>query len=162
MSWVQYGIIVVALFLLAILQASFFPYFSIFGATPNLVFVVFFAIIFFENKHLYAMGFFTAIAAGIFLDIISSPYFGRSIVTLLIIYFMVKLAKYFLKEGGDAYPLSYFVPMFLVGLLVALAPNFSLGAIISLPYSLAFALIAFCLYKIFLKKGDDTNQLKLL
>src|SRR3989344_8367651 len=162
--WVKQIIIVALFFLFTLLQASFLPYFNILGAVPNLVFIMFFTIAFFENKHSYALGFFTAVVAGFFLDMILPFFFGISILSLIAIYFLAKLAGHFLREGEDKYPMKYFIPMFSVAFVAYYAALYVLSSFakvqsdfgvvtgISLGYSLVFALIGFFVYKTLFKK----------
>ena len=161
-------------FILAIIQASFFPYFAIMGAVPNVVFALFFILIFFEEKQEYSVGFFTAILAGFFMDVFLPFYFGVSMIILLSIYFLQKLVVGFLKEGQDKYPILYFIPTFsacfilyyaawyLVSLFSSIKLNFGFITLVSLAYTLVFACIGFYLYKKFFYKKDEGKQLKLL
>src|SRR3989344_5017254 len=96
--WFNYPIIVLFFYILSLLQISFLPHFSILGITPNLVFILFFILIFFGKPDEYHQGIFFAFIAGFILDAFSPFYFGLSILSLLAIYFFMKLAIYFLKE----------------------------------------------------------------
>ncbi len=111
--WLKYPIIIVLFFLLALLQISFLPYFAITGVVPNLVFVLFFILIFFNpNIHKnstqqsgineYYEAFFYIIIAGGMLDIFSALNFGTSILFLCVIYFLIRIiTSYFLKIPAE-------------------------------------------------------------
>ena len=173
MNWPNYIVIFIVLFIASLLQVSFFPYFAILGSVPNLVLVVFFLVIFFEPQQFYMQGSFTAIVAGLFLDIFLPSQFGVSIVSLLGIYLLNKLMHYLLREGKDAYAIFYFIGTFAVSFILyeILLYIFSLFFpfehsslliwVISLPYSLAFVCIGFYGTKQLFSKSFD-NQLKLL
>src|SRR3989344_7230957 len=102
--WFKYPIIVLLFLVATLLQTSFLPYFSVMGNILNLVFILFFILIFFtclqktKKSHTDDNGIFISIIAGFILDALSPFYFGVSIVALLIIYFGIKTVFYFLKE----------------------------------------------------------------
>jgi rod shape-determining protein MreD len=144
------------------LQSSFLVHFNLFGAVPNLVFILFFLTIFFTKERINYTTIIYAVVAGLFLDIFSYTPLGLSIVLLLIISYLEKNIQNYLKEGKDNYPLTYFLPIFLIffvlyNILVMIflrfidssriAINFGpsfLGAII---YNLFFATIGFWVFK---------------
>lgn len=168
--WFKYPIIILLFWLLAILQNSFFAYFS-----TNLIFILFFVIIFFENKKSYNMGFWVTIISGFFLDIFLPSYFGISIISLLIIYFLEKLTIHFLKDSQNKSPIFYFIPLFLICFIVynstltlfALLLNFQFNfllniGIFSLFINLVISCAGFYIYDKFIRKGRREDQLKLL
>ncbi len=171
--WLKYAIIFFLFFIFTIIQASFLPYFNIKGSLINLNFILFFILIFFESKNEYKIGFFTVIIDGFFLDLFLPFYFGISIISLLVVYFLEKFTIHFLKEGQDKYPLSYFIPIFSISfifynillylLLMLFHLSFNLGfnTVISLIYNLFFAVIGFYIYKKIANKNIADNQLKL-
>ncbi len=160
----------------AILQSSFFPSLSILGNIPNLVFILFFIIIFFEGKNDYDLGFWSAIIAGFFLDNLILSYFGVAIVSLLVIYFLEKLTMHFIKEQQSKTLIVFFASLFLISyivfnftvyvfsVLIDFQFNFSFDSstIYLLFYSLVIACFGFYIYKFFIKKYKDEKQLKLL
>ena len=171
MIWIKYIIITLLFFCFALLQNSFFPYFNILGATPNLVFVLFFILICFEPPA-QPEGFFTAIIAGFFYDIFLPSFFGFSIIAFLVIYFLNKSAMHFLKDSQEKYRIFYFIPVFSAGFIInnlmlygfsiifRFHFNFSPVLLISLLYSLIFACASFYIYRKF-NPGVPDNQLKL-
>lgn len=174
-TWLKYLIITLLFFLFAIVQNSFLPYFSIFASVPNLVFILFFILIFFEARHEYNFGFWVAIIAGFLLDVFLASHLGTSIVFLLIIYFLEKIIVHFLKERQDGFSIFYFMPLFLICLLFydilwyafsvvfALSISFTLDVTIlfNLIYNTGIACLGFYIYKKFIKQSIQNNQLKL-
>lgn len=163
--WQKLLVIFILLYFLALLQSSFFSHFSLFGATLNLVFILFFLLVFFEKKTNHYDILFFAIVPGIFLDILSFTYLGPSIVSLIIIGFLLKYTQSLLKSGDDEYPFVYFLPLFIIFFLAYdlllvlylyfLDPNkiimaFGLQTIFSVIYNFIIASVFFYLYKIFL------------
>jgi rod shape-determining protein MreD len=158
------------------LQNSFFAHFSLWGATPNLVFIFFLLLLFFEKNSRYYEMIFYAISAGLLLDIFSYTYFGLSAVLFLLIGFLAKRVQGALSEKKDnTFPIIYFLPLFLIFLLVydllsrsflnkfnlmKIAPNMS-GFAAEIIYNLLVAAIAFYVCKKFLKFGIDDRQLPL-
>lgn len=170
--WFRFFIIMLFLFTAYILQTSFLPYFTILGAVPDLVFVIFFLVIFFEPERVYSQGLFTAPVAGLFLDMASNSYFGIYILSLLIIYFLNKVMHHFLREDRHIHLIFYFVGVFFVsfvayqGLLYAssLIFNFEFNVNVVLMrfwYGLIVASIGFYIFKKLFYYSLD-NQLKLL
>jgi len=148
------------------LQNSFIAHFSFLGATPNLIFVLFFLLIFFENKN-KAYAIFVSILAGLFLDIFYFNYLGPSIILFLAVNFMLEKSQALLKSREERCPFVYFLPLFIVFLLFYdLASGLyvyfidSKGIIIqgvwqeifSVIYSAVVASIFFYTYKRLLKK----------
>lgn len=141
--WLKYPIIIFLFFVLFLLQNSFLPYFNVVGAVPNLIFILFFILTFFEKPNDYykedqsflldsklwrTEGFFTVIIAGFFLDIFSPPtdgfYFGLSMIALLIIYLIIKIIMHFLRDlpaqtgMQDRYLIFYFLSIFLFSFFI--------------------------------------------
>jgi len=172
--WIKYIFIVLLFYLFSILQNSFFVHFSLFGAIPNLVFVFFFLLAFFEPKNNHYQIVFYAISAGLFLDFFSYTYFGVSIILLLLIGSAMKKIQAILHEKrDDRFPLLYFLPLFTISLifydlllnvflnkfnLAQIVSGFSISEII---YNLLFASVAFYVYKKFLGLRFDDRQLAL-
>ena len=176
MNWIKYLIIILSFYILVLLQSGFFAHFSFFGAIPNLVFVLFFLFIFFEDiKNPYGVAF-LGITAGFFLDIFSYAYFGQSIILLLIVGFGLKNLQALLKSQQNRYPFAYFAPLFCVSFIVYevllmlflrfVDPLhakiiFNWAFLAEIAYNLAFASAAFYIYKFLSEKLIDTRQLKL-
>lgn len=168
--WIKYFIIAFLFFIFSLIQASFFPYFNIWGATPNLVFILFSLLIFFDAKE---QGFFYAIFAGLLSDIFLLSYFGVAIISFLIIYSIQRLTVYFIKNKSQ-YAVFYFMIIFsvnfiLYNILIYLFSiifnfpfNFGWIIIVSLLYNLIIALPGFYVYKMLTKTDYTENQLKLL
>ncbi|MBM3206016.1 MAG: hypothetical protein FJZ43_00095 [Candidatus Staskawiczbacteria bacterium] len=173
--WFKYPLIVLILFFATIFQFSLLPYFSIAGYTPNLLFIIFFLVIFFENKGKYETIIFMAFVCSIFLDITTISYFGISFIILLLIFGLEKAFSYLSKSGQEKISIYYFLAIFslffilyhLIGYFVSFFFKFDTGfsfsymVLIGLLYNIIFAGIGFYLYKLVIYK-KDTNQLKLL
>jgi len=172
MRWFYYVITFLLFFVFSLLQSSFFPYFAIWGAVPNLVFCLFFTLIFFEPQQHYTDGFFAAIMAGLFADMFLPSYFGVSTGAFLVAYITYKIFGHFLRENQQKHLVFYFMGMFSLLFLVhqatlflfslALDFPFSFGItfLVSLVYGVAFAMVGFYIgKKIFARHFD--NQLKL-
>ena len=172
--WVKFLIIALLFFFFSIFQNSFLPYFNIMGTSLNLVFILFFILIFFEDKYEYVQGFFLAIIAGFFLDTFLPFYFGIAIGSLLLIYFLKKLITHFLKESQDKYPIFYFIPLFstcfiaystllyVSSILLHLQFIFWANILMGLIYNLVFACAGFYIYKKVSNVFSKDRQLKLL
>jgi len=121
--WKKILAVILLFYFFALLQNSFLTHFNLFGAIPNLVFTLFFLLVFFEKKDPSACAginyyiIFLAITAGFFLDILSYTYLGPSIVLLIIIGFLLKKTQSLLKNSGDNHPFIYFLPLFIIFLL---------------------------------------------
>lgn len=164
--WIKYLITIILFYLFAVLQNSFFAHFNLFGAAPNLVFALFFVLIFFINKNDYYQIAFIAIAAGLFLDVFSYMRFGVSIISLLIIGFLFKKIQSLLQEKkGNDFPFVYFLPLFFVSLmvydLILRHIDFNISFLAEIIYNLIFVSIIFYVYKKFLQSKIDNRQLKL-
>lgn len=166
--WLKYFFITILFLFLALSQASFLPFFNIFGGQLNVIFILFFIIIFFAKKNTLSFGnIFLSVVAGFFTDVYSTSLFGSYIVSFLIIAFFIKKSLQNLKETADKYPFNYFILLFLVtfifnelfvDLIFYLSYNLyptNLGWIflIEIVYNLIFATVVFYVYKkIFNKK----------
>ena len=183
--WKKLLFIIFLFYLFALLQNSFLTHFSLFGATPNLVFILFFLFVFFEgvpgvssesflghSSRSYVV-ILLALAAGFFLDIFSYTYLGPSIVFLIIISFLLKGTQSLLKSRKDNYPLVYFLPLFVVfwgiyNLLLSLyfyfidsnkiIISFGTETIFAVIYNLVIASVLFYLYKKALSAVASNNQ----
>jgi len=167
--WFKYPLIILLFFVLAIFQASFLPHFSIFGIAPDLVFIAFFTLIFFEKPHHYYEGVFFTITAGSILDLFSTSRFGAAIGTLFLLYFITKTMVYFLKESRHQFPIFYFFPIFLISFILYVMIQRGLTGfydgrfflnqqmLIALVYNTIIALLVFYLYP-----AKSPKQLKLL
>ena len=162
MFWLWPLITIIFFYFFALLQTSFFIYYNFLGAIPNLVFVLFFVLVFFSPKDSYYRTVFLAVTAGVFLDIFSAHNLGISILLLIIIGVLIKKFQSSLKEKKLGYPLSYFLVLFLVSFLAysllikvglyflisePIIINLSTGFLAELIYNLAFAVLAFIIFK---------------
>ncbi|MDO8486289.1 MAG: hypothetical protein Q7S77_01140 [Candidatus Staskawiczbacteria bacterium] len=162
--WIKLLILFLLFGLFGILQTSFFIHFNIIGATLNLIFILFFLTVFFEEQKKYIQGIFSAIVAGFFLDIFSSFYIGISIASLLVIAFAIKYIIYLLKKKRDRYPIVYFAPLFILFFIIYnlfltitvyfsssphIIPTLSLVFLVEIFYNLFFAILGFFIYKKF-------------
>lgn len=151
--WLRLLIIFLLLALLGILQTSFLVHFNIMGSIPNLIFILYFLVVFFEEPQKYIQGIFSAIVAGFFLDVFSLSYFGASIIYLLIITFVLKHILFLLRKTENKYPIAYFTPLFVLSfivysLLFTSVINFWIF-LIEIIYNLVFAFFGFYIYKRF-------------
>ncbi len=80
--------IVFLLYLLAMLQASFFVHF--FDYIPNLILIVIVLVNLFEKEESY-LGVFTALVGGFYLDIFSGRFFGLYLLLSFLISLFIKL-----------------------------------------------------------------------
>lgn len=153
--WLRLLILFLLFGFLGILQTSFLAHFNIImGSTPNLVFILFFLVVFFSARSGPALGWediLYSVIAGLFLDIFLFSYFGGAIVSLLIIAFILKRLLFLLKKTRDKYPIVYFAPLFVLSLIVfnlsQVMPRLSWAFLIEIVYNLVFALFGFYIYK---------------
>jgi rod shape-determining protein MreD len=80
--------IIFLLYLLAMLQASFFVHF--FDYIPNLILIVIILVNLFEKQENY-FGVFTALIGGFYLDVFSGRFFGLYLLLSFFISFFIKL-----------------------------------------------------------------------
>jgi rod shape-determining protein MreD len=168
--WLKYFLITLLFFIFALLQISFLPYVSMADAMPNMIFVLFFILIFFSRKE---PGVFTTVMAGFFLDLLLPSYFGISIIALLMIYFFQAAADHFFRKDQHEHLVYYFIAMFSASFILyhallyvcSVIFNFEFyvgqNVIMGLVYNLVFAIIGFYIYIKFIKQSSE-NQLKLL
>ena len=167
MTFWKFFIFAFLFFVLALIQNSFLPYFSVIGVVPNLVFALFFILVFFEPANRYSEGLLYTIIAGFLLDLLSFSYFGINIGALLLTYIAIKVILHFLKERQKGYLLAYFIFIFLGSFIVYtvaifLCTDFPHIAflfrwntmVLQLAYNVITALIGFFIYKIFNGTGD--------
>jgi len=153
MTWQKVLITVFLFYIFALLQNSFFSYFSVFGAVPNLVFILFFLLVFFAKKNQLYQVLFPAICAGFFLDMFSYSYFGKYIILLLIIAILIKKTQSLLKSLDDNFPFIYFLPLFLIYYIIFeifSSFTFNLGFLATIVYNL---IVASGIYFVFKKYG---------
>lgn len=172
MAWIKYIIIIILFYFLAVLQNSFFTHFNLFGSGPNLVFILFFILIFFSAKSEPSLGqtvIFYAIIAGLFMDLFSPDFFGPSIILLLAEGFVLKKTLGLLREKkGDSRPFAYFLPLFFVAIIIYnlslnlfFARSLSQSFITGIIYNMAIASATFFIYKKITATSADTRQLTL-
>jgi rod shape-determining protein MreD len=174
--WIKYIFITVLFYLLAILQNSFFAHFNLFGATPNLVFIFFLLIVFFEKQRLNYIIIFYASIAGLLLDIFSSGHIGVSMVLLIMIGLLIKKIHSLLSEKNEKYSFIYFFTLFLFSFIIYKLSlgiyfyfsndqnnliNFDWKIVFDMIYNLFFASIIFGVYKKFFAGRLDNRQLSL-
>lgn len=167
----RYLVIIFLFYFFALLQNSFFVHFNISGSVPNLVFILFFLLVFFGKHNGYLKNFrqviFLGALAGFFIDIFSYTYIGPSIILLIVIGFLAKRIQLLLKIRDDRFPFIYFAPIFLLSfiayelLLMAYLHlfNFSpplavfdLRFLVEIVYNLFFAATGFLIFKKYVKK----------
>jgi len=161
--WYKFLAIFLIFVVLALTQASFLTELSIHGAVPNLVFILFFLIIFFASRRQISFeDFFWIIIAGFLLDIFTLSYLGFSIIFLLIITVALKWIVGSLSDREDKFPIVYFIPLFILALVFyALCFNLSVDffnsfavkfsitwqSLIFIIYNLIFAVAGFYILK---------------
>jgi len=164
--WYKYIFIFFLFYIFAVLQNGFLVHFNLFGVVPNLVFILFFLLVFFSAQKGPAWGWeiaFYAITAGFFLDIFSYTYFGASIVILVIVGFASKKIQSTLQEvSSNKFPLAYFLGLFLPSLIIynvlfeifldkfnfaKIIAGVNLSLIAGVIYNLFIACIGFWIYK---------------
>lgn len=173
MIWLRFTAIFLLFYFLAILQNSFFSQFQIFGGSLNIIFVLFFIFTFFSKRKVIRTDsekVFYTITAGLFLDIFSNLHFGVSIFSIFITGLLINKIQNSLQSKYDNFPVSYFIPIFIVSfsvyrLLVFLFSNIANISNISVAisfvfvsdiiYNLIFSLVLFFLYKKYFMKRND-------
>jgi len=118
MAWLWYFSAILLFYLFAILQNSFFAYFSFWGFSFNFVFLLFFIFIFFARKNTAFKIIFFSILAGFLIDVFSVLPMGTSILLLAAIGFLTKKIQSLLKEKKNKYYVFRFVVLFLTMLAV--------------------------------------------
>ena len=158
MWFFKYPIIISAFIITALFQNSFLSYFIMAGFIPNLLFVLFFILIFSEQSHKYYGGFFTVMMAGFIIGLFAPFYFGTAVASLLLVFIFLKTIFYFLKERKNEYLLLYFIPLFLISFALYnisiyvfmnfphLQFNLGRNHFIELIYNAVWAILLFSLY----------------
>jgi|GEM_PF-5379075 len=164
--------IILLLFVVTLLQMSFLPGLMPFGIVPNLAFVIYFCVIFFEDPSRYQDGLMVTIAAGFFLDVFFSPMFGVAIGSLLAIYALVKVSYHFLNDQQGPLLFFSFVILFVIGIVAySAAIEYATGSpiignsaalLVTVAYNLLAACLGFYGYQISIRRSQRTKQLKLL
>jgi len=153
--WKKLLVIVLLFYVFALLQNSFFTHFNFFGTLPNLIFILFFTLAFFNNS---SQTFLFAIIAGFFLDIYAYTYICPSIILLLIIGFLLKKVQTLLIENNGKYPFGYFLILFLIFLtsyswLIDFVFDFlNIKLLLTLTYNSFIALLFFYIYRRFINE----------
>jgi len=115
--WRKFLAIALIFYALALLQNSFLSHFSLLGSIPNLVFIFFFLLVFFNKTgSIYEM-IFWAVLAGFFLDVFSYSYIGPNIILFLVVGYLSKETQLMLKNRNDKFPPGYFISLFLIFLV---------------------------------------------
>lgn len=138
MIWVGYLTTIALFYFFALLQSSFFTHFAFSGITPNLVFSLFFVLLFFSGKSNF-LPIFLAVFCGIILDIYSVAHFGTSIIILTVIAILFKKIQNSMMEGEDSRPFIFFVPLFAIALVlydllinsIKFSPNFIIWLVLN-------------------------------
>jgi len=157
--WLKLVVLFLLFVFLATFQISFLVHFNIAGTTPNLIFILFFLIVFFSGRSKSTMNFknifLPSVFAGLFLDIFYFPYFGLAIVLLLVMAYILKYVLFLLKKTRNEYPVVYFIPLFVLFFiffnifLTTAMPCFNWVFLIEIMYNLIFALLGFYIFKTF-------------
>jgi hypothetical protein len=175
-TFLKYPVLALLFFIFAMFQVGFLPHIAIAGVVPNLVLLLFFAVVFHESskRHLstvdYAGIILLIVFAGFLLDVFASVYLGLSIASLLIMSIIMKWFLGALREMQHQYILVYFMLVFCAFFLgyaffiSILTQNaiFESSLYFEIAYNAALALVVFIIYK----KVDDIlakgKQLQLL
>lgn len=156
---------IILFYFFALLQNSFFAYFSFFGAVPNFVFILFFLFVFFSKKKSYYEPIFWGAFAGFFLDIFSVNKIGVSVALLIIIGVLIKKIQSLLKEQEGNRNFIYFFVIFLASFLIYylglqtyfyyaekyIFVNLNLKLLAEVLYNLAFGTAGYFIGKNFIK-----------
>ena len=168
---IKYSVLALLFFFFSLIQASFLPFFSVMGQIPNLVFILFYLVLFFDEND---EALFWAVVAGFLLDVFSPFYFGTSILILIFIYLARKLFSYFLKDIQGKYFIVYFIALFSLNFILynilmyvsSIVFGFGLPIglvlIVSLVYNIVVLVPGFYMYRFLAKPDYLENQLKLL
>ena len=169
--WFKYSVIILLFFTLFLLEDSFLPFLGAMGAMLNPVFILFFILIFFDDN---LNIFLTIVTAGFLLDLALPSYFGISIISLFVVFFLQKLIDYFFRKDDDKYLIFYFIITFSINfifynlllylslMVFSIESNLISNLTIGLIYNLIIACIGFYIYKLFVKEARNKNQLKLI
>lgn len=172
--WFKYPIILLLFLITALFQAGFLPYFSIMNVAPNLLFILFFIVVFLKAEKDYYYEFFLVITAGFFLDIFFNGRLGVSILSLFILYLAIQFTRHLLEEYQDEYFVGYYVLSFLVcffayGFLIQLllhpltiGMNVGIVTLVQILYNVTVALLGLYAYEQIADFLHQDRQLKLL
>lgn len=187
--WLKYAVAIVLFLLVFTIQYGFTPAFLSIGFSPNLIFALFFILLFAKNptsairqlaesggaKNHRETGLFFAAIAGVLSDIFLFPYFGPSIISFIVIVIFIKIIFNLIKEPVENKILVYFIiccAIFFIlhnVILVSIAKifqfsfNFSAKLFISdLLSTVFFAAAGFFVYRVIMNKLRTQRQLKLL
>lgn len=154
-------------YVLAILQNSFFSHFSFFSTIPNLVFILFFTLVFFSKNKSNLYTIYLGFVAGFLLDVFAYFSFGTSIVSLVVIGFLIKKAQKMIDDAKGEKTLGQFLVLFtltflLYSIVISVVINtvsikiiltdFNLKFLAEIFYNIVFAIISFFAYKKIAKK----------
>lgn len=161
-------LLVIFLFLIfTLLQNSFLTHYNLFGANPNLVFILYFVLIFtHKNEEIYFKNSYyivlLSLLAGFLLDVYSYTYIGPSIIAFIVIGLLLKKIQTMLKNQNDECPFVYFLPLFalffgIYNIFIELYLQFLIShniififnwnLLISVVYNLVVASVFLCVYK---------------
>lgn len=165
----SYLAITLGFLLVTLLQMSFFASFVTFPQAPNLIFILFFVLLFF-SKDSQTEPLFLVALAGICLDFFSPTRFGLSILLLAGVYVVKKMASHFIENTDKQESLGYFLAIFLLGFLAyqSILQILIMRHIIwhtfwiSASFQTLIAAAIFYLYKRFQRLFEQDRQLKLL
>lgn len=157
----KYLILIVFFYFISLIQNSFLVHFSILGVIPNLILILTCLFTFFEKPQSY-YGIVSAVIGGFFLDIFSGSFIGMSILSLIIIYFLIKEFLRRLKDIPSEYLFLYFILILIFVLLFyelfvslfSVLFNYSslsffhiYALLVKITYNLILGLIGFFLFK---------------
>lgn len=173
-TYIRYGLVGVLFFAATLVQSSVVPFFSIKGAVPQLLFVLFFLALFFKHSPAVPLGILLVAVAGFFMDVISPFPFGISMGALGLVYAFYLVINTFIERGQGRYLVFEYIGLFCLcfaifyGALYLLAVTFTPAYAPSkiywghLAYSIPFALAFFYIYAKFFHSKENEKQLKLL
>ena len=116
--WKKTLAILAAFYLFALLQSNFFAHFYLFGAGINLVFILFFLLLFYSSPMApNYRSVLLASFAGFFLDVFSHTHIGPSMLILVVGTLLFRKTQLLLRNREETYPFFYFLPLFVAFLL---------------------------------------------
>ena len=150
-------------YILSLIQTGFLIHFNIKGGLPNLLLISVFLSIFLENPR-KNFSFFGALVGGFFLDIFSNSFLGISIITLLLMTFLLKRVMLILRElnifwflillfvSMNFYNLfSPFINSLILFKITSFQIDFTEVFVVEVIYNLILGLIIFYLLRFFKK-----------
>jgi hypothetical protein len=107
--------IILLAFFLTVLQIGFLPNYTFFGAVPNLVFILFFLVIFFSNERYNVFQALYSVFFGFLIEMTSGSFefVGLFVVLLFFMGFILKKMQRSFISGYDRFPVEQFVFLFL-------------------------------------------------